>query len=77
MMFRYSSRLVCWGLVIGLVLAVWIAKLIAVRTMYIAVYDAPAYMVSLAIAGAVAVAASIPPAVRASRADPMPVLRLD
>jgi hypothetical protein len=77
LMFRYSSRLVAGGLLIGVVLTVWIAKLIAARTIYIAVYDAPAYVAGLAVVGLVALLAAIPPAWRASRADPMATLRLD
>lgn len=74
---RHAASLIGAGLLAGLVLALWSAKLIAARTMYVAVWDASGYLAGLIVVGVVALAASIPPAWRAAREDVLATLRLE
>jgi ABC-type antimicrobial peptide transport system permease subunit len=75
-LFGYSMRLTAIGMVVGIALAMAVAKLISGEiTMAINVFDWPAYAIGILAVGIAAVAATLGPALGAARVDPASTLR--
>lgn len=72
-----SGRLIGIGTAVGLVLAMAVSKLMWSRTPMVDPLDPVAYVTGLAIVAGAAVLASIAPAVRAMRVDPVVTLKAE
>jgi ABC-type antimicrobial peptide transport system permease subunit len=70
-----SVKLAVVGLSIGAAIALGVARLAASQFLVMNVFDVPVYAVSIAVVLAAAAAAAAIPARRASRLDPMSILR--
>ncbi len=65
------------GVVIGVPAAAWLAGALTPYLFGIRVYDPAAYLLAIGLLSLATLVATIPPARRASRVDPMAVLRAD
>lgn len=74
MILRQSLALLAWGLAAGLLLAYFGRRLVAAM-LHVPTSDPPALLGALAALSAIAVAASLLPALRAARVDPIQALR--
>jgi ABC-type antimicrobial peptide transport system permease subunit len=72
---REGLALALAGGAVGLVAAVACGRLLSTLLFGVGPLDAPAVLGSAGVLGLIALAASLAPAVRASRADPLPALR--
>jgi ABC-type antimicrobial peptide transport system permease subunit len=75
MVVRHSLRLVAAGGVLGLVAALFLAQAMAGVLYGVGPFDPPAFALAFIVLTVAGVAASLLPALRASRVDPMVALR--
>lgn len=77
LVFRQSLRWVALGLLIGLAAAVAAGRFMRTMLFETSPYDPAVFAVTTALLGLVAIVASLVPAIRASRVDPIVALRVE
>jgi len=70
-------RLIAFGTVVGLVLALWATRVLSAQVSGISTRDPLAYVAVALVLAVAGVAASLPPALRAARSSPLAALRAE
>ncbi|MEO5821283.1 MAG: FtsX-like permease family protein [Vicinamibacteraceae bacterium] len=70
-----GARLMAWGTLAGLVLALWVTRVLSAQVSGITTRDPLAYVAVAIVLAAAGVLASLPPALRAARSSPLAALR--
>ena len=77
MVLRDAGKIAAIGLAIGIVAATALTRFIAGMLYGVGQRDLPTFAGVIALIGIVALAASLVPALRASRVDPLSAMRID
>jgi len=70
-------RLIAFGTLAGLVLALWVTRVLSAEVAGISTRDPLAYVAVAIVLGAAGLLASLPPALRAARSSPLAALRME